>query len=242
MHRRLSVEELRETVSRVRKGEFPYQEKEPKKIDFAEYNQAQVNEIADILETIRNIVDTADKRIQKTSSQKGPGRPSAPVKDVVKVLLMQSYFGISNRVAQGFLRLFREKLGISSDFSYKTIERGYDPERSKELLEEVFAITNEVGNSKERKFSIDGTGDPATMKVNYETKRAQQRSRGELDKTKERIDAFPGKKRDFQYSVLSVGVASKIIGGFSTTDDHSLGELSLLRDVVEDTFGELPEV
>jgi transposase len=153
---------------------------------------------------------------------------------------MQSYFGISNRVAQGFLRLFREKLGISSDFSYKTIERGYDPERSKELLEEVFALTNEVGNSKERKFSIDGTGDPATMKVNYEAKRAQQRSRGELDKTKERIDAFPGKKRDFQYSVLSVGVASKIIGGFSTTDDHSLGELSLFRGVVEDTLGNCP--
>jgi hypothetical protein len=178
-HRRLIVEELRETVSRVRKGEFPYQEKEPKKINFAEYNQAQINEIADLLETIRNIVDAADQRTQKTSEQKGPGRPSTPV----KVLLMQSYFGVSNRVTQGFLRLFREKLGIAADFSYKTIERGYDPERSKELLEEVFAITNEVGNSKESKFSIDGTGDPATMKVNYENKRAQQRSRGLIDKT-----------------------------------------------------------
>ncbi len=85
---------------------------------------------------------------------------------------MQSYFGISNRIAEGFLRLFREKLGITSDFSYKTIERGYDPERSKELLDEVFRITNEIGNSFEDKFGIDGTGDPATVKVNYESKRA----------------------------------------------------------------------
>ena len=240
-HRRLSIEELRETVSRVRKGEFPYKEKDPKKIDFAEYNQAQINEIADILETIRNIVDAADKRMQKTPRQKGPGRPSAPVKDVVKVLLMQSYFGVSNRVAQGFLRLFKEKLGIASDFSYKTIERSYDPERNKELLEEVFAITNEVGNSKENKFSIDGTGDPATMKVNYETKRAQQRSRGAIDKTRQCFDAFPGKKRDFQYSVFSVGVTSKVIGGFCTTDDHSLGELSLFREVIEDTVDNCPK-
>ena len=56
---RKTVKELRETVSRVRKGEFPYQEKEPKKIDFALYNQAQINEIADMLETIRNMVDAA---------------------------------------------------------------------------------------------------------------------------------------------------------------------------------------
>ena len=40
---------------------------------------------------------------------------------------MQAYFGMPNRVAQEFLRLFGEKLGISSEFSYKTIERGYDP-------------------------------------------------------------------------------------------------------------------
>ena len=86
---------------------------------------------------------------------------------------MQSYFGVSNRVAEGFARLFREKLGIKSDFSYKTIERGYDPERSKELLDEVFKITNEVGNPYENKFGMDGTGDPTNMKVNYESKRAK---------------------------------------------------------------------
>lgn len=226
---RKTVKELRETVSRVRKGEFPYQEKEPKKIDFALYNQAQINEIADMLETIRNMVDAADKRTQKTLQSKGPGRPSAPAKDIVKVLLMQSYFGVSNRVAQGFLKLFREKLGIASEFSYKTIERGYAPERTKELLDEIFELTNEEGNSKEKKFSIDGTGDPASMKVNYESKRAQQRRQKEtakVDRADERVDAFPGRKHDFVYSVLSIGTTTKITGGFATTDDHSRGELS----------------
>ena len=56
------------------------------------------------------------------------------------------YFGMPNRIAEGFLRLFGEKLGVSSEFSYKTIERGYDPGRSKKLLDEVLRIMNESGS------------------------------------------------------------------------------------------------
>ena len=80
-HRRLSVEELRQTISRVRKKEFPYQGKEQKKIDFAQYNQAQINEVADVLDTIRDIVDAADQRLQKNTDPKRPGRPSTPVNE-----------------------------------------------------------------------------------------------------------------------------------------------------------------
>jgi transposase len=138
---------------------------------------------------------------------------------------METYFGVSDRVSEGFLRLFREKLGISGDFSYKTIERGYDPLRSEELLDEVFRVTNEIGNSNEKKFSIDGTGDPCTMKVNYESKRAQQREQKQAQASKEKDDAFPGKKHAFVYSVLSIDTTTKIIGGFATADDHSRGEL-----------------
>ena len=193
---------------------------------------------------IRDTVETASARLQRVQSPKGPGRPKTPIEDIVKVLLMQSYFGVSNRVAEGFLRLFREKLRIASDFSYKTIERGYDPERSKELLDEIFKITNEIGNPFEDKFGIDGTGDPTTIKVNYESKRAEQRKEKEEAKeeegTQEKIDMFPGKKHDFQYSVLSIGLNTKIIGGFSTTDDHRLGELSHFEEVMEQTVRNCP--
>lgn len=239
---RLTVKKLQETVLSIRKGKFPYTEKEQKKLDFTKYNQAQINEIADVLETMRDIVDLSDQRIQQriAAAPKGPGRPAAPIKDVLKVQLMETYFGVSDRVSEGFLRLFREKLGISSDFSYKTIERGYDPQRSEELLDEVFKLTNEIGNSNEKKFSIDGTGDPCTMKVNYESKRAQQRKQKQTQAGKEKEDAFPGKKHDFQYSVLSIGTTTKIIGGFATTDDHSRGELSFFKDVVAETLGNCP--
>ena len=238
-HRRDNEEKLREVVTSVRDGSFPYEEKEEKTIDFAKYNKAQINEIADVLELIRNVVDTASERLQKPTAKKGPGQPPVPTGDVVKVLLMQYYFGVSNRVAEGFLRLFKEKLGITSDFSYKTIERGYDPERSKELLDEVFKITNEIGNPFETKVGIDGTGDPVNMKVNYESKRADQRKEKGEDIEK-KSDAFPNTKHDFQYSVLSIGLTTKIFCGYSTTDDHSIGELSHFKNVIEQTFDNCP--
>lgn len=238
-HRRENEEKLREIVSRVRKGDWPYEEKEEKEIDFAKYNKAQINEINDVLEMIRDTVDTAYARRRKVEVSKGPGQPPIPIDDIVKVLLMQSYFGVSNRVAEGFLRLFKEKLRITSDFSYKTIERGYDPERSKELLDEVFKITNEIGNPFETKVGIDGTGDPVNMKVNYESKRAEQRKTEEGDVEK-KSDAFPGTKHDFQYSVLSIGLTTKVFCGYSTTDDHSIGELSHFKNVIEQALDNCP--
>jgi hypothetical protein len=168
---RFKVKQLRQTIRGIRKGTFFYHTKESKQIDFAKYNLAQVNEIADVLECIRDSVDLADQRIQqRTIPLKRPGRPKVPAKDVAKVQLMETYFGASDRIAEGFFNLFREKLGISSDLCYKTIEQGYDPERSSELLDEVLKVTNEIGNAAEKHSSIDGTGDPCTMKVNYESK------------------------------------------------------------------------
>jgi len=96
---------------------------------------------------------------------------------------MQAYFGMPNRVAQGFLRLFGEKMGIATRFSYKTIERGYDPERSRAILDEVMRIINERGNSLEKVFSTDGTGDPTSVKINYESKRREQRRGRGINRT-----------------------------------------------------------
>ena len=80
-----------------------------------DYDQAQVNEIADVLETIKDVVNMASSRVPE--EKRGAGRPPVYASDIVKVMLMQAYFGMPNRVAQGFLRLFGEKLGISYGFS-----------------------------------------------------------------------------------------------------------------------------
>ena len=235
--KKFRTKDLQRVVGAIRDKTFMYEEKEAPEINWAKYDEAQINEIADVLDNIRDIVDLAYKRLPD-DPYTGPGRPPTPTKDIVKVLLMQSYFGPSNRVTAGFLRLFREKLGLSKDFSYKTIERGYDPERTKKLLDEVFKITNEIGNSYENSVTFDGSGDPATSKINYETIRSKQR-RG-----KDNMEAS-GKwpeKHDFQTTVIGAGVHTKVICGFSSTDDHHIGELSHLPMVLFQSSLNVPDM
>jgi len=172
-HRR-TTDELRGLVKSVRSGTFKYDGRPKKSLDWASYNEAQLNEIADMLNLIRRLVNIASSRVPERP-RKGRGRPPFPARDVAKALLLQSYFGVSDRVAAGLVRLFKEKLGIANEFSYKTIERGYDPSPVSEILQEVFRLTNEYGNAKEDTFSVDGTGDPTSTKVNYESVRSEQR-------------------------------------------------------------------
>ncbi len=131
-------------------------------------------------------------------------------------------------------------------FSYKTIERGYEPDRTKELLDEVLIIMNEAGNPFEKVFSTDGTGDPTTMKVNYESKRSQQRAEREKkrDKKERTSDLFPSSKgkHDFQYSVFASGVHTKMIAGFGSTDDRHVGELSYYPHVIGETVEMCPGI
>jgi len=234
-HRRHTTDELRGLVKSVRSGEFEYEERPKKPLDWSSYDEAQAYELADMLYLIRKLVDEAVNRLPAEElERKGPGRPPvhSPA-DVAKVLLMQSYFGVSNRVAAGLALVFKEKLRLSDTFSYKTIERGYDPGPVTRILEEVFRLTNEYGNAKEGTFSTDGSGDPTSTKVNYESVRSEQRSRkkkGDDDPT----GSFPSSssRHDFQYTVSSVGVHTKMYAGFRTTDDHSVGEFSFFPSVI----------
>jgi len=121
---------------------------------------------------IRDLVDEADERIKKRTPprKRGPGRLPTDPADVAKVLLLQTYVNSSNRLAEGFLLLFREKLDISLHFSYKTIERGYDREAINKILDETVVITNESVAGEEETFSFDGTGFSSSNKENYADK------------------------------------------------------------------------
>jgi len=255
-HRRRTTDELRELASSVRDGTFPYEGRPPKSLDWASYNEAQVNEMADTLYHIRRFVEMAVRRLP-LRPQGGRGRPPVPAGDVAKALLLQSYFGASDRVASGLVRLFREKLGISREFSYKTIERGYDPGPVAEVIQEVFKLTNEFGNAKETTFSFDGTGEPTSGKVNYESVRSEQRRRQEEEEEEEKqpgadrggdtttttsSSTWPSTRHDFQYTVSSVGVGTLIFGGSRTTSDHSVSELSVFSSVMAETHINCPSM
>jgi transposase len=257
-HRR-TTDELRDLAKSVRDGTYKYDGKPRKSLDWASYNEAQLNELTDTLNLIRKFVDRASVHIPERQRRGGRGRPPVPARDVAKALLLQACFGVSDRVAAGLVRLFREKLGISREFSYKTIERGYDPGPVSELLREVFRLTNEYGNSKETTFAFDGTGEPTSTKVNYESARAEQRRRREEEDEEEKkkkkpedddddddgsstttttntaSSAWPTTRHDFQYGVSSVGIHTLMYGAFNTTSDHSVSEFSRFSSLVAET-------
>lgn len=268
--KRHTTDELRELVRSVRSGTFQYDGKPKRSLDWSSYNEAQVNEMADTLNLIRRFVDRASARIPERPRRRG--RPPFPARDVAKALLLQTYFGVSDRVAAGLVRLFMEKLGISEAFSYKTIERGYDPSPVSEILREVFRLTNEHGNARETTFGVDGTGEPTSSKVNYESVRSEQR------KDEREAGAWPSPspspsppsspssqpnsspsssssspqrppaaeevatRHEFQLTVSSVGVHTKIFAGFRTTGDRSIGELSFFPSVVSQTHINCPQM
>jgi hypothetical protein len=129
LRRHHTKKELRGLVSSVRDGTFHYEGRPKRSLDWSSYDEAQVREVSDMLALIRRFVEVASGRIpEEYQRSRRRGRPvTYPSSDVAKALLLQSYFGVSNRVAAGLVDLFKEKLAISKAISYKTIERGYDP-------------------------------------------------------------------------------------------------------------------
>ncbi len=98
-------QQLQGIITQIREKEFAYEPREEKKINWRAYDKAQYREIAETLDFIREIVNAAEERIaaRKPKEQKKPvGHPDeVPASDVLKVLMMQTYFGESNRVAEG---------------------------------------------------------------------------------------------------------------------------------------------
>lgn len=116
---------LKNLLESIESKEFKYKSRKKEPIDWARYDNAQIHEIDDMLRNMRDMVDMACVRLIIEVKPPCRGRPSVYPGDKAKAILMQQYFGTSNRVTNGYLVLFREKLDIG-EFSYKTVERAYD--------------------------------------------------------------------------------------------------------------------
>ena len=81
-----TAEDLWNLVKSVRDKTFLYVKREYKNRNWHQYDQARVNEIADVPETIRDMVNIAASLIPE--KKKGPGRPPAQSHDILKVMLM----------------------------------------------------------------------------------------------------------------------------------------------------------
>ena len=165
------------------------------------------------LNNIRDLVDLANKRIKERTPprKRGRGRPPTDPANVAKTLLLQTYLESSNRMTEGFLILFREKLGINSHFSYKTIERGYDQERVNEVLDEIVVITNESVEGKEETCSFDGTDFSSSNQANHADKWQKQNSKKKHKKSKSASSVGSGRADDSFPKLNSTGEEKVLI-------------------------------
>lgn len=214
---------VRKLIASARSGDLDYEGRPPPRVDWTAYDLAQTRELADMLATIRALVDAAEERLEKRGKRR-PGRPAIPAADVAKVLLLQAYLEVPNRVAQGFVLLFSEKLGLSREFSYKTLERGYDRRAVRRLLDAVFALTNEPVRGLERILSVDGTGLPTRVKQNYE-RDAREAGRGALG---------------YLRAVAVIGTSFKLFAGWRSSEDPAGSELALFPDALREAHAHQP--
>ena len=166
-------------------GWLKYEPREKKEIDFTKYTIAQVNEINNVLILIKRVVDDAYRSLPETYET---GRPSKSACDKAKAVLVQQFFQSSNRVTEGFVKLFKEKLGIKENLTYKDIERAYENPEVALIIHAAHGLSNEPVADKERNFSIDGTGLPESSKRNY----ASDKEKGKEMKGYEKLVAIFG--------------------------------------------------
>lgn len=213
-------EKLNTLVAQLKTDQFKYTPKEHKPIDWASYDQAQVNEINDMLNLTRDIIDQAASNLNLEEAPKHavPGRPRNSPADEAKVIMMAQYFCVSNRVAQGYMLLFKEKLHLKKLFSYKTIERAYGDILVKQILNEVFELTNDPVRELEHVFGPDATGISTSSKQNYENDRRS----GDTHKGYEKI-------------LVMVGLTYKLISAFQFAKNPSDNESPYFEPLLMET-------
>jgi transposase len=227
MGRRSNQSVLNSLLTRVEAGDngFKYESKERKTIDWSKYDTAQINEINDMLESIRDSVDQAvwelniEARYKEEKTK--PGQPMVFPGDLAKALLLQQYFQVANRVAQGLVMLFKEKLRITDTFSYKSIERAYANRFVQDILHHLFIATQKPVIGKEHCFSTDGTGAPTSMKYNYETEKHRRKQNEER-----KLDTF-------EQLILTVGSQYQLITDFIMTSNPHANESPFLKEAVQ---------
>ena len=216
---------LKKLLESIELKEFKYQSKGKEKIDWESYDYAQIHEIDDMLHTIKDMVDLACMRLAIEVKPACRGRPPVYPGDKAKAILVQQYFGTSNRVTNGLLILFKEKLGIK-EFSYKTIERAYDDRDVERILQEVFEITQEPVLKEEHNFSTDGTGLPTSLKQNYER---EKREKKKNEKKKEKGGKIA---HVFEQAIITSGTQYKMIASFIVTKNPFAAESPYLEEAL----------
>jgi len=203
-----------------------YTRKRPAPRNWAAYDQAQLNEMPDVLDSIRIGVDTASRDLAECLNRLRPGRPRRldGAADLAKAVLVQQYVGLSNRIVRGCLRSLSGTLGLVCVPGYKEVERAYSDPDVAVLLLGFFDLT--VGAVRHvRDFSVDGTGLSTSIKDNWERHLAGQRRYGRY--------------AVFEKLVCMVEQTYGVVAAFRVLDSMHGNESPCLKPLVEEVAGRI---
>lgn len=170
-------ERLQRLIDDIRDKTFHYKPRPSKDLNWHRYDEAQANERADVLNLIRLLVD--DDAEPPRPRQRGRP-PTYAAKDKTKTMLLQTYLQASNRISTGDCRIFREKLGVKSPIPYKTIERSYSDPTVQGLIFNVFNKTVNIAAQHTTGYTLDGSGIPTTIKVNWERDKSENKKMADV--------------------------------------------------------------
>ena len=209
---------LQEYAEKGRKKGF-YKNKKPCPRNWWAYDQAQIHEVCDVLDSISLLVDQACLDLAPYLGRlRGPGRPVGAGRkaDLAKAVLVQQYRDLANRRLEGCLRLFSEKLGLLGGVGYKAVERAYgDPDVAVILL--AFFDLTLAGVRDESVFGVDGTGLSTSIKDNWESYLVGRR-----------------KYSVFEKIVCVVGHRYGLVSAFKALDSMHGGECPTLKPLLEE--------
>ena len=178
---KLPNKEFRAMVPLLREEGF-YECEPIRKIHWPEYNEAQIKEVTETLDFIKEQVDLC-----KYLELKGKvGRPLTDPKDLAKAILISEAFGFRERESQGWIKLLGSYVGIDKELDERVIGDGYDRPEVIYILKQVF----ENSKTSDGKNSGDGTGLETSRKQNYESDKKTGEYMTSIVDSREVVQAF----------------------------------------------------
>lgn len=178
---KLPNKEFRVMVSLLRKKDF-YEPEEQRKISWPEYNSSQIDDAYETLSFIRDYVDKSEYLNIKGKT----GRPLTDPKILAKAVLLCEALGLTERAAQGWLKIIGPFLGIQEHLDDRTIGDAYDKPEVVYILKQVF----DKSKTSDGKLSGDGTGLETSRKQNYESTKKSNGYMTSIVDSREVVQAF----------------------------------------------------
>jgi transposase len=178
---KLPNKEFRAMVPLLREKGF-YKYEDHRKISWPEYNESQIEQAYETLAFIREEVDSTSYM----GTDGKVGKPLTDPKILAKAVLACEALGLTERNAQGWLRILGPFLGFYNELDDRTIGDAYEKEEVQYILMQVFEKTKK----SDGKLSGDGTGLETSRKQNYETNKNAGEYMTSIVDSREIVQAF----------------------------------------------------